>query len=64
MQENVYTNIYAKKESGRENTFLFMYICRDYVWKDTQEIDKIKLALERRSLSLRDQGQAEVMPEL
>lgn len=36
--------------------FLFMYICRDYVWKDTQEIDKIKLAFGRRSPLLKRPG--------
>lgn len=47
---------FMQKRNRRENMFLFMYICRDYVWKDTQEIDKIKLAFGRRSPLLKRPG--------
>ena len=43
--------------------FLFMYTSKDYVWKDTQEIDSIKLSLGRRSLWLEDQGESDLMLE-
>lgn len=56
------TSIYVEEKIG-EPTYLFMYIYIHYVWKDTQEINNIKLALGMRTL-WPDQGENDIMLEL